>query len=289
VPQEYYDAITKQTELTEEYYDWYQNTLYPWYKEQTEASNALNEKVANASLEDAQWWRDYTQEQTNQTNAIRDAYYAHWQDNYYPIEQQLISDAQNYNSDAYAEQQAQAAIGDIASSYASQRQQTALNLSQYGIDPSSGQYVGQMNALGVNQAAATAAASNSARQAAVELGWSKNLQLANLGVQYAGIVNSATSASSQTAATGSSATNSSSTTAQNAATQSLSNIQGLAQTGLSSFQTMANSWGSIANSANQNYSNQISAYSAQQQSASSSASGIGSMIGSVATTAAVAI
>lgn len=239
-------------------------------------------------MEDAEWWRNFTQEQTDKANAICDEYYDHWKNDYKPIEDQLISDAQKFNSDAYAEQQAQMAIGDVAAQYANQKQQTALNMSKYGIDPSSGQFMGQMNALGINQSAATAAASNAARQAAVQLGWDKNLQLANLGVQYAGITNNATSGVNQTAGTGQNGVNSSMGVASNASTQQLSNISGLAQTGLQSYQALSNAWGNYGNLANQTYQNQLSAWQAQQQANASSSAGIGSLVGSVATTAAVA-
>lgn len=154
--------MQKQAEIAEQQQKWYETEVYPWYKESTEKQNALQEQLVNSSMEDAEWWRNFTQEQTDKANAICDEYYDHWKNDYKPIEDQLISDAQKFNSDAYAEQQAQMAIGDVAAQYANQKQQTALNMSKYGIDPSSGQFMGQMNALGINQSAATAAASNAA-------------------------------------------------------------------------------------------------------------------------------
>lgn len=280
--------MQKQAEIAEQQQKWYETEVYPWDKESTEKQNALQEQLVNSSMEDAEWWRNFTQEQTDKANAICDEYYDHWKNDYKPIEDQLISDAQKFNSDAYAEQQAQMAIGDVAAQYANQKQQTALNMSKYGIDPSSGQFMGQMNALGINQSAATAAASNAARQAAVQLGWDKNLQLANLGVQYAGITNNATSGVNQTAGTGQNGVNSSMGVASNASTQQLSNISGLAQTGLQSYQALSNAWGNYGNLANQTYQNQLSAWQAQQQANASSSAGIGSLVGSVATTAAVA-
>lgn len=288
VPAEVGIAMQKQAEIAEQQQKWYETEVYPWYKESTEKQNALQEQLVNSSMEDAEWWRNFTQEQTDKANAIRDEYYDHWKNDYKPIEDQLISDAQKFNSDAYAEQQAQMAIGDVAAQYANQKQQTALNMSKYGIDPSSGQFMGQMNALSINQSAATAAASNAARQAAVQLGWDKNLQLANLGVQYAGITNNATSGVNQTAGTGQNGVNSSMGVASNASTQQLSNISGLAQTGLQSYQALSNAWGNYGNLANQTYQNQLSAWQAQQQANASSSAGIGSLVGSVATTAAVA-
>lgn len=278
IPKEVGIAQLKMAETAERQQDWMENTIMPWYMDSTEKQNALQEKLVNSSLEDAEWWRDYTKTQTDKANAIRDEYYDHWKNDYKPIENQLISDAQKFNTDAYAEQQAQAAIGDVASQYANQRQQTALNMSKYGIDPSSGQFMGQMNALGINQSAATAAASNAARQAAVQLGWDKNLQLANLGIQYAGITNNATSGVNQTAGTGGTGINNSMGTASNASTQQLQNINGLATTGLQSYQALSNAWGQYGQTANQMHSNQISAWQAQQQS--KKGSGWGSLLGS---------
>lgn len=288
IPKEVGIAQLKMAETAERQQDWMENTIMPWYMESTEKQNALQEKLTNHYLSDSEWYRKFTTEQTDKANAIRDEYYDHWKNDYKPIEQGLIDKAIKFNEPAYAEQQAQAAIGDVASQYANQRQQTAMNMSKLGIDPSSGQFMGQMNALGINQAAATAAASNAARQAAVQLGWDKNLQLANLGIQYAGITNNATSGVNQTLGTGSSAVNNSLGGASNSSTQQLSNIGGLATTGLQSYQTLSNAWGSYGQLANQTYQNQLSAWQAQQQAKSNSSAGIGSLVGSVATTAAVA-
>lgn len=281
VPAEVGIAMQKQADIAERQQKWQEEVVLPWYQSSVEKQNALQEKLVNSSMEDAEWWRDFTKQTTDKANAIRDDYYAHWKENYKPIEEDLISDAKEYNTSAYAERQAQSAIGDMASSYANQRQQTAINMSKYGIDPTSGQFTGQMNALGVNQAAATAAASNAARQAAVQLGWDKNLQLANLGLQYAGLTNNATSALNQTAATGAGNTNASMNGASNASTQQLSNIGGYAQTGLSSYQSLSNAWGQFGNMAMDQYQAQLSSWQAQQQAKASKSAGIMGAVGTI--------
>lgn len=286
VPESVGIAMEKQAAVAERQQRWWEDEVYPWYMQETEKQNALQEKLVNQSLSDSEWFRDFTKTQTDKANAIRDEYYDHWKNDYKPIEDQLISDAQKFNSDAYAEQQAQMAIGDVAAQYANQKQQTALNMSKYGIDPSSGQFMGQMNALSINQSAATAAASNAARQAAVQLGWDKNLQLANLGVQYAGITNNATSGVNQTAGTGQNGVNSSMGVASNASTQQLSNISGLAQTGLQSYQALSNAWGNYGNMAMDQYKGQLSAWQAQQQANASNASGAMGLVGTLASTGA---
>lgn len=282
IPKEIGIAQMKMAELSEKQQQWYENEVYPWMKDSTEKQNALQEKLVNQSLSDSEWWRKYTTDQTEQANKIRDEFYQHWQDNYKPIELGLIDKAKTFNSDAYAEQQAQQAIGDVSAQYANQRQQQTLNMSKYGIDPSSGQYMGQMNALGINQAAATAAASNNARQAAIQLGWDKNLQMANLGIQYPGITNNATSTLNQTASTGGTGTNNSMGVASGASTQQLSNISGLAQTGLNSYQSLQNAWGQYGNLAMDQYKGQLSAWQAQQQANASSSSGVMGAIGTIA-------
>lgn len=281
VPREVGVAMEKQAAVAERQQQWWEDEVYPWYKDSTEKQNALQEKLVNSSLADAEWWRDYTKTQTDKANAIRDEYYDHWKNDYKPIEQGLIDKAIKFNEPAYAEQQAQAAIGDVASQYANQRQQTAMNMSKLGVDPSSGAYMGQMNALGINQAAATAAASNAARQAAVQLGWDKNLQLANLGIQYAGITNNATSGVNQSAGTGGTGTNNSMGMASNSSTQQLSNIGGLATTGLQSYQTLSNAWGQYGNMAMDQYKGQLSAWQAQQQANASRSNGIMGAIGTI--------
>ena len=281
VPKEVGIAMEKQAAVAEKQQAFWEDTMFPWMKDSTEQQNALQEKLVDQYLSDSDWYRNYTTEQTNKTNAIRDEFYRHWKEDYSPIEAGLIDKAQTFKSDAYAEQQAQAAIGDVSAQYANQRQQQALNMSKYGIDPSSGQFMGQMNALGINQAAATAAASNNARQAAIQLGWDKSLQLANLGIQYAGITNNATSGVNQTLGTGSSAINNALGGASGASTQQLQNLSGLNQAGLGSYQALSNAWGQYGNLAMDQYQGQLSAWQAQQQAKASGSSGIMGAIGTV--------
>ena len=69
--------------------------------------------------------------------------------------------------------------------------------------------------------------------------------------------------------------------ASNSSTQQLSNIGGLAATGLQSYQTLSNAWGQYGNMAMDQYKGQLSAWQAQQQANASRSNGIMGAIGTI--------
>jgi len=286
LPKEYYQALEKQTQLAEQEQDWYQNTMYPWLKETTDKANALAEEELAYNRENSQWWQNYAQENTDKQNAIADYYLDRFKTNYVPVENTLLKEAAKYNGGAEAERQAQLAIGDVASQMATQRKTNQMQMQQYGINPNSGAYQYQQNALALQQAALQATAANQARTAAQELGWNKNMQLAGLGQNYInaaqGMYNTATQTGSSIGATSQNAAN----TALNASQLGVSNVSNMANIGLNSYNSMANAWGNVG----QNYlagwqAQQAAQQAAQQQKASSR----GAILGAVGTIAGTAI
>ena len=283
LPREYYEALAKQTELAEQQQEWFENELYPWLQEQTDIANKNAVADRELNQQNAEWWQNYAKEQSDRQNAIADEYYNRQKEKFQPIEEELLAQVGKYKDGVEAERQAGYAIGDIASAMATQRQANNMRAQAYGINPSSGAYQSQQNAMSIQQAAMQAAAANQARNAAQELGWNKNLQLAQLGQGYIGAAQGLYGTANQAASTGGSlsqnATNASSANSQSA----IGNSTSLGNIGLQSYGSLQNAWGNIANTS-------LSGWQAQQnvamQQQNNSSSAFGSVVGAVGTVAA---
>ena len=284
MPKEYGEALQKQAEVAERQQEWYENTMYPWLVEQTNISNQNAQADREFNQANAEWWQNYAKEQSDRQNAIADEYYQRQKDYYQPIEDKLRADAARYNDGVEAERQAEYAIGDIASSFATQRQANKMRAEAYGLNPTSGAYQAQQNALNIQQASMQAAAANQARNAAQTLGWNKNLQLAQLGQAYIGAAQGMYSTANQSGSTGTTAMQNSMNAASNNSQSALGNVSNIANIGLNSYQSMSNAWGQMANTA-------ISGYSAQQNAIAQQQANRNDMMGTIigaASTAAVA-
>ncbi|WP_302602602.1 hypothetical protein [uncultured Sutterella sp.] len=275
------EAMQKQAAIAQQQQNWYENELYPWMREQTNKQNQWSEEDRLLAQQNTQFWQDYATTQTDRLNKMSDEYYNRWKEQYVPIENALLADAKNYNTSAEAERQAQAAIGDMRMAQHSQRQQTAQQMAQYGINPTSGAYQGQMRALDLNQAALSAAAANQARTAAQQLGWQKQMQVAALGQQYIGnSLNAAQGATSTAGTTGGLAQNS--LNQQSSFGQlGLSNINTLANVGLNSYQSLSNAWGQYGQLGMDKSNYNMSAWQAQQQANAQQSAGMMGAIGTI--------
>lgn len=282
-------AMEKQAAIAQQQQDWYENEMYPWLKEQTEKQNEYAEYDRLQAQKNYEFWQNLAQQQTDKANAMQDEFYNRWKENYLPIENSLLADAKNYNTSAEAERQAALAIGDAQTAYSAQKQALGQQLQAYGVNPTSGVYQAQNRAMDVNQAAVRAAAANQARQAATELGWNKKLQVAGLGQQYIGNAMSAGGLGTSAGGTFGGLASNSLQQSSGFGQLGTANISNLANVGLQSYQALGNAWGNYGNMG-MNVSNyNMNAWNAQQQANAQASAGIGSAIGSVATTAAVAL
>lgn len=283
LPPEYYKALEKQNELAAQQQEWFENEMYPWLQEQTDIANKNAELDREWNKENAEWWQNYAKDQTDRQNAIADEYYNRQKEKFQPVEDQLLADAAKYKDGVEAERQAGYAIGDIASSMATQRQANNMRAQAYGINPSSGAYQSQQNAMAIQQAAMQAAAANQARNAAQELGWNKNMQLAQLGQSYVGAAQGMYGTANQSAGVGTGASQNAANAGFTAGQTGLANAGNLANIGLSSYSSLQNAWGGIANTA-------LNGFNAQKQvemnNANAAGSTTGAIVGAVGTVAA---
>lgn len=274
IPASVGEAMKQQAAVAQQQQDWMENEMFPWLQEQANISNENAEKDREFNQANAEWWQNYAQENADKLNEKADWYFGRFQNTYAPIEDSLIKDMERYNDGVEAERQAGYAIGDIASSFATQRRSNAMRAQAYGINPTSGAYQAQQRAMDLQQASLSAAAANQARNAAQQLGWQKKLQVAGLGDKYIGAAQGMYQTGNQTASTGGSLSQNAANQASSLGGVGFSNAQAMANIGLQSYGSLQNAWGNVANTG-------LQAWQAQQQIAANNQANQSSMIGGV--------
>lgn len=275
-------AMTRMAELSEKQQAWYENTIYPWLQTQTEKSNQATQDALDFEKENAQWYKNYYTEQSDRQNAKSDELYERYQTLYKPIEDQLIEEANSYDSGKQAKTDAADAMSTTSGAYNAQRDALKMRMKAYGLDSTSDLYSNQARASGVNEAAASVSAANEARQAAVDLGWQKQLQIASLGSTYLGNTIDLSSLANNTVATGSTNTTNNAAASVSSNNQAVQNVSSLANIGLSSYQNMANAWGQYGNMGQQQQSYNQSVANAKSAAKANETSGYVAAAGTVA-------
>ena len=262
IPASVGEAMKQQAAVAQQQQDWMENEMFPWLQEQANISNENAEKDREFNQANAEWWQNYAQENADKLNEKADWYFDRFQNTYAPIEDSLIKDMERYNDGVEAERQAGYAIGDIASSFATQRRSNAMRAQA------------QQRAMDLQQASLSAAAANQARNAAQQLGWQKKLQVAGLGDKYIGAAQGMYQTGNQTASTGGSLSQNAANQASSLGGVGFSNAQAMANIGLQSYGSLQNAWGNVANTG-------LQAWQAQQQIAANNQANQSSMIGGV--------
>ena len=113
-------------------------------------------------------------------------YYDYQVDTFRPLEQGLVADAQNFNTDAYRDQMASRAAADSGRAFGISQQQNQRAMASMGVNPNSGRFAGMNAASGLQQAASRANAMTGARTQAEQMGYARKLDAAGLGRGLAG-------------------------------------------------------------------------------------------------------
>lgn len=252
-------AQKQMSDLAEREYQDFKDNVWPTMQSQSQTQLDASTKLAD---------QQYAINTENQ--AIARAYNKRMTDVFYPMQDKLIKEANDYNTDANREQIAASAIGDVNQSFDNQRANQDRQARSYGIDPTSGAYQSMERATSVDQAATSAAAATRARDAAIQLGWAKSMDAIGLGNGLAG--NQATSTNLALQA-GNSSLAAGQVPIQNASTMGSSYNQG--------YGGSAGIYGNVGSLGAQSYGTQVSAWNAQQQANAQSSAGIGSAIGTL--------
>lgn len=257
-------AQQKMAQISEDYLNQWKTEVWPKMKEQADKQE---------QRADEQFELDKVTQQKQ--SAIADEQYQRYKDVYRPMQDDIVKEANAYDTEANRERMAAEAIGDNKSAFAIKAQDDERKMASYGINPTSGQFSGMRNANSVLEAATSAAAATRTREAAKQLGWAKKMDAIGLGSGVFG--NQATS-------TG---------LALNAGNQALNS----GQVAMGNYGAMGNSmgqaygganagWNSVGSLGVQKYNADVNAYEAKTKAAATESAGFGSMVGSLAGTAA---
>jgi len=175
------------------------------------------------------------QAQQQQMDQAQD-YYDYSKETFRPLEQGLVRDAENFNTDAYRQSQAQQASASDAQASGLAREASSRAMAARGVNPNSGAARGGGVQARLQDSARRAASMTGARDQAMQTGYARKLDAAGLGRGLAG-------ASSAAYANASNAGSQASGVAQSAG----NNFQaGLAGAG-STYGSMANTQASVYN------------------------------------------
>lgn len=113
-------------------------------------------------------------------------YYNYMQDTFRPVEQSLVSQAQNFNTDAYRQQKAAEASAAAGRAFSTARASNARSMAARGVNPNSGAARGAGTATQLQEGLARAGGMTSARQQAEQMGYARMIDAAGLGRGLAG-------------------------------------------------------------------------------------------------------
>ena len=163
-------------------------------------------------------------------------YYNYQQETFRPVEQGLVRQAQEYDTEANRERIAAQAAADTARAFGTVEGMTSRSLSRKGVGPGSGNAMAMQNQNALNLASARAGAMTGARNQAEQIGYARKLDAVGLGRNLPGA-----STAAYNAATGAGSAGLTSSMAPGTQLQ-----QGYAQTGV----TRGNVLGSQVNQFN---------------------------------------
>lgn len=259
-PPDYSGVIAASEKAAKYAYDLGQDQL-AWAKEQYAQDRQISDQVIAKAMQMADM---------NIRNAESDR--AFYEQNYRPLEQDLIRDAQTYGSAERRELEMGRAEANVAQQYEQARQAATRNLESFGIDPSSTRYAALDIGVRANQAAATAAAGNQANAQVDAVSRALRSEALNIGKGYPGQVAATYGTALQA---GNQAVNSGLAT-----TASGANTMGTA----TQWQGLGNqSTGIWGNTLNMSYQNSLDAWKANQQSSSGWGSALGMGLGLLTT------
>lgn len=117
---------------------------------------------------------------TKQTE-LTDDYADYNKSTFRPLEQGIVADAANFDSQANQNKAAGMALADVNQGFSSARDQQQRGLSRMGVNPSSGRALALGNQTSIAQAAAQAGAATKARTDTQLQGYARKMDAANMG------------------------------------------------------------------------------------------------------------
>jgi hypothetical protein len=155
--------------------------VYAEQAPQREAAAAIAMDVANQQLASSKLNDEISQD-----------YWNYQKDTYRPLEQDIVADAQAYDTPAKREAAASEAVADVGMQVGLAKQAQTRQQQRMGVNPSSGKSVALDSQMSMAEALGKAGAANKARDTVEMQGYARKMDAANLGRNLAS--NQATSA-----------------------------------------------------------------------------------------------
>jgi hypothetical protein len=163
----------------------------------TERGIATAEKLGNRQMDFAQRQYDEmkplaervaAQQMAAQQQQMQQAqdYYNYQQQTFRPLEQGLVEQARNYNTEGNRQQLAAQASADAANAFQGAQNVSSREMARRGINPSSGGALLMRNQNALGLASMTAGAATNARRQAEQTGFARSLDVTGLGRGLAG-------------------------------------------------------------------------------------------------------
>lgn len=193
-------------------------------------------------------------------------YFDRLKETFWPLEDGLVKDAQEYDTPERRMEAMSRAMADVGQQYGMARDVNSRELTRMGVNPNSGAYTAAMNSMTLGEASAKAAASRQANDQIENTGWARRYDTAALGRN---LPSNSTAAASAASSAGQAATSAAyaPVNAFNAATQ-------ITGSGLMNAGQLGSRASSMLMSAYNNAANQWS----------NASSGLGAMAGNLAGT-----
>tara|TARA_R110000772_G_scaffold3256_3_gene11777 strand:+ start:13627 stop:14814 length:1188 start_codon:yes stop_codon:yes gene_type:complete len=204
----------------------------------------------------------------DESNRMAAEYEKYMKETFRPLEQTLVDQAANYNTDAERERLSRDAMGDVSGAFSGMRQQQNRQQRAAGIAPGSGRFAALNQQLNLQEALARASAGTQTRDAAVEKGRAMTYDAAALGRNLPSNVTGSYGTGLQAAA---------------GANQTMQNSGQIMQPGYAgannAYQGANAGYGTAGNIYGQEFSGRMQGYQAQQQADAALWSGIGGAAG----------
>jgi hypothetical protein len=238
-------------DLQEEYMDW-SKQFYEDLKPTIQAAYETETSIAKANQDRANEYADYER------------------NTYRPIEQALVKQAAEYNTEAKREELARAGAADVSQAFGVARDQQRRQLGAQGLRPDSGRFAALNQQLNLQEALSRAGVQNKARTDAENLGFARAMDVTGLGRNLAtnastayGVALQGSGQSTNTAMTGGNFMNS--------AYGQGSNMLGQA----------TNAYGTAGNIYGQEFNARMQGYNAQKQAQGDMFGAIGGVAGRI--------
>jgi hypothetical protein len=250
-------AEKEQADLAAQQQQYFQTNIAPGLLDQMNQQTAIAKQQADKQGQ----LEDYEMGLSKQYN---DRYFG----TIVPLQDQMIQEAKDYNTDANREQLAGQAGADVQQSYENSEAQLQRRMRGMGINPGSAGSVAAMGDLENQRALSQAQAMNSTREAARQMGWQMSGQAAQLG---SGLPSFGSAASAQSMGAGQAALG--------AGAAGLGAVGTAGQVAGQNFTSQAGMWNSVGNLGVQKYNADVNAYSANSGSMGAMLGGIGGLMG----------